>query len=352
MPHEFDAPRTIFGSAQSVQVVPEAEFLEEVEVRVVKSSPLLTTRLHEPCAWVAITMILALIVYASVRPEWCTDVERCTAAHADIPYIYHACTASALCAVLLHEIACLCLACRAANSAMRIIHSIRETLLPSVFLCVSFLVLFFENIVFVIGTSPWHAHSMRVGDRKLDGEPVYTVIYVEWLVNVPILLILAGKYALSRPTAEIARPLLVTNAYIILAWTAHFIPSSAGRMATVAACFAMYAWSSYDMIRWVTRFHSDHPDAKLFGRPFLSISLIVIFGIYGMVYLCRQYGALSTSTEKMCFMVMDTSSKLLASMAFAGLRSSQYHNMLLRMAVNTNTVFQRQLREEEPLMDW
>jgi len=306
---------------------------------------LIKALITHPCTWVCSTLILAVVIFAIVSPAWCPEVARCSAVHAETSVIYNACTASALGAVFLHELVCLCLTFKAARGAMHIIHNLKDTLIPSAFLCATFIVLFIENIVFVSET-PWYANAMTAGDGDiLDGEPVYTVFYLEWLINVPILMILAGKYALRRPMTEVARPLIVTNVYIILAWAVHFIPGLAGRMVTLTVTFLMYFWASYDMVQWVTKHRKGHPEAHWFGRPFLSIALIVIFGIYGFVFLCRQGGAISTVEERMFFMVMDASTKLLTSVAFAGLRSSQYHNMLLDMVVNTNTVFQRDLKQ-------
>ena len=41
-----------------------------------------------------------------------------------------------------------------------------------------------ENLVLVIGETPWFAHSANLGHPELDGQPVYTVFYAEWLINV------------------------------------------------------------------------------------------------------------------------------------------------------------------------
>ncbi|CAE7947545.1 mask, partial [Symbiodinium sp. KB8] len=100
-----------------------------------------------------------------------------------------------------------------------LINGLDNTFMPPVLLCVTLFVLVLENLVFVCSTSPWAVTA------SAGGEPVYTSIYCEWLVNVPILLVLAGNCALDRPSGEISRPLLVTNIYIVFAWTAHFIPS-------------------------------------------------------------------------------------------------------------------------------
>jgi len=300
------------------------------------------------CTWWAITLILAVVVFAIVSPDGCPNVGRCSAVHAETSIIYNACAASALGAVLVHELVCLCLTYKSARRAMHIIHNLRDTLIPPALLCATLSVLFIQNVLFA-GPTPWYANAMRLGDdNNMDGEPVYTVFYLEWMINLPILLILAGRYALRRPMTEITRPLVVTNVYIILSWAVYFIPSHAGRIVTVVVSFAMYGWCSFDMMRWVFRFRKEHPEAPLTGRPFLTITLIVIFGVYGVVYLCRLCGVLSAVGERMCYTALDSSTKLMVSMAFAGLRSSHYHNMLLDMVVNTNTAFQRSIKKPEP----
>ena len=40
-----------------------------------------------------------------------------------------------------------------------------------------------ENMVLVIGETPWFAHAASLGHPDLDGQPVYTVLYAEWLIN-------------------------------------------------------------------------------------------------------------------------------------------------------------------------
>jgi hypothetical protein len=41
-----------------------------------------------------------------------------------------------------------------------------------------------ENLALVIGETPWFAHAANLGHPELDGQPVYTVFYAEWLINV------------------------------------------------------------------------------------------------------------------------------------------------------------------------
>ena len=96
------------------------------------------------------------------------------------------------------------------------------------------------------------------------GLPVYSSIYVafwlqtigsstqqlpaqEWLINVPILLVLAGTCALNRSTEEVARPLLVTMlgkhgclAYFFLAgfWMKHGIKG-------YTRCLVLQVWEPF-----------------------------------------------------------------------------------------------------------
>eukprot|EP00930_Biecheleria_cincta_P075105 TRINITY_DN6229_c0_g1_i3.p1 TRINITY_DN6229_c0_g1~~TRINITY_DN6229_c0_g1_i3.p1 ORF type:complete len:374 (-),score=42.43 TRINITY_DN6229_c0_g1_i3:111-1232(-) len=302
---------------------------------------------RHPCGWVSITVAVAIIFAAVVQPIGCHSDSKCQRiAKDEAPLIYNQCAAFALGAFLVHEVASLCLTWKLAQQAIDVIHNIRDFMIPGVFLCVTFAILVIENVAHMNSTK-WHAHVAR-GATYLDSEPVYTVFYIEWLINVPILLILAGRYALSRPLDEVARPLVVTNVYIIFAWAGYFIQDTAARVIVVAIAFILYFFASADMFFWVRKFYDGSSAAELgYLRPFLTISLIVIFGLYGIVYLCRLCGVVSGSSEWLFFLVMNASTKLLASIAFAGIRSAEYHSLLLEMVANTNTVFQRSLTAAE-----
>ena len=205
--------------------------------------------LSRKVTWVLVTALTVCLCYALARPAVCSSIEKCELHHDDsadlIPYSRY--IASALSAVLLHELVSVILTHRTAKKAIHLIPNIRESLLPSALLCTTFAVLLAENAVFLVGDTAWFAHAASVGDADLDGLPVYSVFYAEWLINVPILLILAGTCALSRPAPEVSEPLVITNVYMILAWSANFISSAPIRYCVVcapwlplAACF----WSA------------------------------------------------------------------------------------------------------------
>ncbi|CAE7644948.1 gra-orf6 [Symbiodinium sp. CCMP2456] len=310
--------------------------------------------LSRKVTWVLVTALTVCLCYALARPAICSDVDKCQLHHdsaADlIPYSRY--IASALSAVLLHELVSVILTHRTAKKAIHLIPNIRESLLPSALLCTTFAVLLAENAVFLIGDTAWFAHAASVGDADLDGLPVYSVFYAEWLINVPILLILAGTCALSRPAPEVSEPLVITNVYMILAWSANFISSTPVRYCVVCASFLMYFRASRDMILWVLRWKKDNPEGHVLGRPLLAISLIVVFGVYGIVYLGRLHGIVPWSGERMFFLVMNFTTKLFASMALAGIRSSEFQEVLLGMLANTQTSFKRALNYEDAFVPW
>eukprot|EP00931_Biecheleriopsis_adriatica_P058376 TRINITY_DN3472_c0_g1_i1.p1 TRINITY_DN3472_c0_g1~~TRINITY_DN3472_c0_g1_i1.p1 ORF type:complete len:355 (-),score=38.92 TRINITY_DN3472_c0_g1_i1:45-1046(-) len=294
-----------------------------------------------PLVWAAITVATALVIYAQVRPPLCSMVEECAAEDRQVSYMYHAFATTGLCTVCLHEMASFLLTYKSVQQAGGLLLNVSSLMHPTAILIFSFLVLAVENMVLFVADTPWYAHSSSV--LGTAGTPVYTVFYLEWLINVPLLLILSGRCALSMSYEDIARPLVVTNVYIILAWSCYFIEGQGTRKAVVSLSFAMYAWASYDMLIWVRKFLRINPESSsgLYLRPFLTISLIVIFGIYGLVFLGRINGCISPQREKLFYTFFDIGSKLLVSMVFTGVRSSHYHSMLLDMLANTNTSFRR-----------
>eukprot|EP00931_Biecheleriopsis_adriatica_P058377 TRINITY_DN3472_c0_g2_i1.p1 TRINITY_DN3472_c0_g2~~TRINITY_DN3472_c0_g2_i1.p1 ORF type:complete len:335 (-),score=41.19 TRINITY_DN3472_c0_g2_i1:271-1275(-) len=297
--------------------------------------------ISQPTLWAVITFLTALGTFALVRPSLCSSVEQCILEEKETSYMYNAFATVGLCTVCLHEMASYLLTAKSVRQTGGLLTNMESTIHSTGILIVTFLVLALENLTLVFAESPWYAHSSSA--LNTEGTPIYTVFYLEWLINVPLLLVLSGNCALSMPLNEITRPVVVTNLYIILAWSCYFIQNQALRNAVVSLSFGMYAWASYDMGIWVLQFLRVHPESRsgLHLRPLLTVSLIVIFGIYGLVFLGRINGLLSPPQEKLCYTFMNIGSKLLVSMVFTGVRSSHYHAMLLDMLANTNTTFRR-----------
>lgn len=299
--------------------------------------------------WVIATLLTIVLCGAMSGPVVCKDLVSCKQYHhqdQDL-HLYSALISAALAAVLLQEAAAVALTHNTARKAIHLIPNIKESLLPSVLLCITFLVLLVENLPFVIGDVPWFAHATNLNRSDLHEQPVYTIFYAEWIINVPILLVLAGSISLGRSAVEVGEPLLITNIYIVLAWVAHFIPNVPLRYTVVSVSFLMYFRASWIMCMWVVRWRRRHPDCHILGRPLLSFVLIIVFGIYGLVYLGRLHGLVSYRNERIFFTTMNFTTKLFASMTLAGIRSSEFQEVLLTMLANTQTSFKRAVNYED-----
>lgn len=262
-----------------------------------------------------------------------------------MPSKYNLLAAAGLGTLLLHE----CVSCwmthRSAKKAMGLIKGIKGWLLPSQLLCVTFIVLFIQHMIFINIAQTWFAHATPAGVRGNSKDlPVYTINFIEWLINVPILLVAAGKCALDQPMEALTRPIVVTNTYIIFSWVAFFLTDPTLKWGLVVLSFLMYGWASYDMYQWVIDFRiaesADAPSRAL--KQWLAVGLIIIFGIYGVVYLLSLLNLISPFEERVAYMFMGLSSKLGMSMAFAGIRSSETVDLLITMLIQTNIPFRRQ----------
>eukprot|EP00435_Cladocopium_sp_Y103_P038904 s178_g10.t1 len=132
------------------------------------------------------------------------------------------------------------------------------------------------------------------------------------------------------------------------AWVAHFISNPGIRYFLVALSFLMYFRASWTMCRWVWNWRLENlDDHHILGRPLLTFVLILVFGIYGAVYCSRLHGGVSYRDERIFFTTMDFTTKLFASMTLAGIRSSEFQEVLLSMLANTQTSFKRALKYED-----
>eukprot|EP00913_Durusdinium_trenchii_P019721 g18539.t1 len=160
--------------------------------------------------------------------------------------------------------------------------------------------------------------------------PVYSIRYLEWLVDVPLLMIL-GKD--ERPGCyEALGPILVTNGYIVVSWCTLFIEDFAVRWAVISHTFLAYAWASERMIQWVKDFWKEAKDVPCRGgRAASVILLIVVFGIYGVIYLLGCSGVISFATEHLGYTFMGFGCKVTLSILFASIRAYQTHQVLARL---------------------
>ncbi|CAK9026956.1 Hypothetical protein SCF082_LOCUS17722 [Durusdinium trenchii] len=112
----------------------------------------------------------------------------------------------------------------------------------------------------------------------------------------------------------------------------------------------MYGVASKDMVAWAQAYKSEiDPDVSgIHLRQASTFGLIAFFGLYGVVYLSRLTGVLDHYQERVWYLCMNITTKLIMLMLFGGIRSSRYHDLIVNMLVNTHFSFRRQVAVLDP----
>jgi hypothetical protein len=112
--------------------------------------------------------------------------------------------------------------------------------------------------------------------------------------------------------AEVLPPVIMTDVYIFLSWLAFFAEEAHWCLMLVGLSFLLYFWASYDMILWIISFSKASakrgPDFYL--RVGLTIGLIIVFALYGLVYLLGTFGVITTATEDLVYTSCDVFVKM------------------------------------------
>jgi len=280
---------------------------------------------QRPVGWAVASAAAVLVAFGLIQPTPCTEDAGCLAQHATVPTNLNACTACGLVMVLINEVTSLVSIFHGAKEAQALVVDLKSRYMPSLLMTIMFGVLVAQHSVFAASSSPWFASA------RPDGRgPIYNLTYIEWLLIVPLLLTISGHCALGRPLEEMARPVIVTNVYIVCAWAAMLTSSSVVRCTLVVVTFLMYFHASWDMIMWVVKYFQTTPEdlPSRFLRPCLSLGLIALFAIYAVIYLSVMTGFMQTRTERLCWLFLDVGSKLAMSAAFVVIRGSAYHKTL------------------------
>jgi len=303
-----------------------------------------------PLAWAAITFAAIGVAVGFVQPRPCSESAACDEVHKPVQNAVSRYAICALATCLALELASLRLTWKRAQTIVGLVVGVEFTFIPPLLLCVAFFVLILENCSVC---NLWLIHAAAPGVGGLPVRPIFSTIILEWLVNVPILLALGGVCALGRSLREVARPLVVTNLYIVLSWSAYFIADVKLRWLAIFVAFAMYLWASIDMIGWVNRFRTatrkDLPARNT--RCALNYGLIAAFFVYGLVYLAAMTGILSSEGELFAYICMNVSVKLGFLLAFVGIRSSQFYDLILGLLANKVLPFERQIAINNDLGD-
>ncbi|CAE7397901.1 unnamed protein product [Symbiodinium sp. CCMP2456] len=280
--------------------------------------------------WVAVTLATWAICWLVAAPVNCHEVPACAKHLQSYPGYYHVISAAALVAMLGHEVLSLVATYMGAQETQALVPHLQSRFLPTLLLAVMFGVLATAERLF--SRAEWTvAHVMPSADGlTAPGRPVYTMQYMEWGINVPIMLILSGYCTLGRPLREVSRPLIVTNVYVIFCWVATATESAFLKWFLIVVSFVMYAWASYDMLNWCSAYErtapADLPSRGL--RPFLSSGLVAHLLLYGVVYMASVVGVMDAHTERKSFFALTFGAKLAYSAAFVFIRADEYHKTL------------------------
>ena len=292
--------------------------------------------------WAASTCCMVAVAFFAVRPTQCAASPGCRIANEDVPVQFSVYAVSTLGVLLLRDALEHLVVWMSNLPAADLVPNIQSWFLSTKLVCAMFAGLWLLHFAFIVSKTAWYAH---VATSSLNlGRPVYTIIYAEWLFNVPILLTLAGTCALDVPLKDVRRPALLTNFYITLSWAAHFTTNERLRWLLVFTVFLAYATASLDMCRWIERYlktaATDAPHRLL--KAALAAMLVGVFGIYGAVYLASLNDAVSPADERLWYMTMDLCVKIAVSIIFTVIRAGEVFDTLVEMLIQTHIPFERQ----------
>mmetsp|Transcript_36520 Transcript_36520/g.85563 ORF Transcript_36520/g.85563 Transcript_36520/m.85563 type:complete len:732 (+) Transcript_36520:55-2250(+) len=280
--------------------------------------------------WIAVTVATWWVCWTLAGPQNCQDLQVCDKQMKAYPTYLHVVSSTALVAMSGHEVCGLIATYMGARQTQELIPHLQSRVLPSFLLALMFgWLAVVERYFSLPEVNLAHVHSSGDG-LTTSGRPVYTLRYIEWCINVPILFLLSGHCSLGRPLREVSRPLLVTNVYIILSWMATVTEYGVLKWLLIIAAFHMYGWASMDMIAWSRAFEKtappDLPSRRV--RPWLSNGLIIHFQLFGAIYMASAVGAITAEREQVGYYLVTFGAKIAYCATFVFIRADEYHKTL------------------------
>lgn len=265
-----------------------------------------------------------MLSFVILAPPSCSSVPQCSIEDASRPVWHHGIFAVGLSVLLAREVSGLIAMALVVRNIKVSVWSLQTQCLAPLVFCIVLIVL--SSVEAILATQPvvW-SHAAAHG-------PVYSIRYAEWLVDVPLLLILTGFCAMQQPMKKIIGPMVVTELYIIASWAALFVNSEVIRWTLVVAVFVAFGWATWEMYLWVKCFLGDTDlESPLPARRACIASvflLIAVFGIYGMIYLLALTGVISALSEHLAYTCMGFAAKLSLSMIFYAIRTAEHEHAL------------------------
>jgi len=148
-------------------------------------------------------------------------------------------------------------------------------------------------------------------DPFASNRPVYGLRYVEWSIAVPVLMILVGRSiprSLHLPPADLAPAIVLTVVYIYASLLALIIDDYTWRTVLIILSFVGYAVAAWDQYNWTLGFNKDAPAGYLSCA--LLLFQVVLFGVYGVVYLLAAFDWVSPVAEQALYTFGDATAKV------------------------------------------
>lgn len=294
-----------------------------------------------PMVWMLASGVAFAITWAASQPQRCFTHTICVNDMKDEKYEMHSAMVWALFAFLLHEMWNLVVSYRVAKPLVNFIDNAMDAFFPHLLVCIMLMVLLLENFNYSQGSKAYLVHAGGGGGPR-GHKAVLTSTIVEWLINVPILITLAG-HALGRSLRQCSFSVIVTNVYICLSWWAFFAVNDFLRFFLIFISFAMYMVASVDMFKWTIDFKKSRvylADGRVV-RQAMCIGLIVIFGIYGVIFLASMAGQITSYEERWAYTIMNVGTKFVYALTYATLRLISYHETIVDQIINRPTQWHR-----------
>lgn len=244
----------------------------------------------------AVAASVALGVWPQIAPVTCAADERCAELDGAIDRTFHGKIAFALGILLLKEVVGLI---KAVADGMRDLARTsaksRRWLAPLLLSAILGVLICFELELFLSDGSSL-AHSAH-------GRPVQTLRYAEWVVNVPLFIVLGACCFMGRPLKEVLPPLILTEVYMVVAWFAVVVHSVLLSIVAVVVTFVLYSLATLMMLRGVRAFWRESaPDSPgRWVKPSATMSLLALFVVYAIIYLLAVFDEIPPEVEEQTY---------------------------------------------------
>lgn len=183
-------------------------------------------------------------------------------------------------------------------------------------------------------------HVVHIDPLAWGGSrPVFTLRYLEWSICVPILMAISGRSlnpedlpekddkkeklqndVLQRPKITLAASARCTSAYIWSSWLALVIDDNFMRWFLIIISFVAFAFASIEQI--VACINTPKGPTQHLKIYFLVFQMI-LFGVYGIVYLFACFGVISAASEQFLYSFGDMGAKVLHSTFLVRIRHQE-----------------------------